>query len=131
MITKGCRLARSRTRSEGDGVVTAIDNGTATIQAAVDGVLAEVEIVVQQVVDDLVVDPTELVLGMGEEARLTVMPLDANGFLVEGAIVIWCSADDDVATVGGDGLVTGHGWGATHVVAAHEWLETWVPVTVD
>jgi hypothetical protein len=63
------------------------------------------------------VAPTELVLGIDQTVRITATVVDSEGQEIEFALR-WFSADPTVATVDGNGRVTGVGEGQTRVVAA-------------
>ena len=113
------------------GLVTAIDNGTATIRAEVDGVAAQVEIVVRQEVVSLEVEPASLTLEVGQQAQLTATPLDANGFPVADAEAEWQSLDATKVSVSETGLVTALATGHTKVKALLGGLSADVIVTVE
>jgi len=112
-----------------DGLVIAIGNGTTTIRAQVDGVLAEIDISVRQDVVSLTIEPSHLDLDVGEQGQLTALPVDANGFVVEDAAISWSATG--VASVDGSGLVTGLAPGSCQVTATHLGLTAHASVTVQ
>ncbi|MEQ9401595.1 MAG: FG-GAP-like repeat-containing protein [Longimicrobiales bacterium] len=90
------------------GLVTTVGNGTATISARAGSASGSASITVQQEVASLTLQPDSLVLlTLGDTARFTVRPLDANGQPVSGtAAVAWSVSDTAVASVGTGGTVT-------------------------
>jgi len=112
-----------------DGLVMAIANGTTTITAEADGVVAEVDITVRQEVASLTVEPTMLYLERGEQGQLTALPKDANGYLVADAVVSWHSASG-IASVDANGLVTALAVGQCSVFAEHGDFEAAASVSV-
>ncbi|MYE70082.1 MAG: hypothetical protein F4237_08550, partial [Gemmatimonadetes bacterium] len=69
---------------------------------------------------------------LGETAQLTATVHDQNGQAMASATVAWVSADTDVATVDGNGLVSAAGQGATNiVVTAGSTASASVGVTVE
>ena len=90
-----------------DGLVTAVDNGTATITAMAGEVSASAVLTVEQVAAAVSVSPTaDTLVALGDVVRLTAEATDANGNLVVNAEFSWASGDTAVATVDEDGLVT-------------------------
>jgi uncharacterized protein YjdB len=111
-----------------NGLVIAIGNGATTIRAEIGDVVAEVDIVVRQEVVSLTIEPNQLDLDVGEQGQLTAMPKDANGFLVEDAVISWSATG--VASVDGSGLVTALAPGSCQVTATHLGLTAHAWVTV-
>ena len=54
---------------------------------------------------------------VGQTTQLTAVVLDQNKQSVSGAVVTWSSSKEDVATVGGQGLVTAVGNGSASITA--------------
>ena len=63
------------------------------------------------------VTPSTLTLDAGQSGTLTATPLDNNGAPGTGGRVQWASSDAAVATVSGDGLVTGVSAGVASITA--------------
>lgn len=102
------------------GLVTAVDNGTATIHATLEGLADSVSAQVRQVPAEVAISPEDdpLVFGtLGDSVRLSAQVLDANGHPVAGVPVTWSISDTSVATIDGDGLVTARGNGNATVSA--------------
>ena len=73
---------------------------------------------VEQVPRRVTVSPETVAFDAFDQSRqLSAAVLDANGHEIEGAGVAWSTANPDVATVDGDGLVTAAGNGETTVTA--------------
>ncbi len=60
---------------------------------------------------------TATMTALGETVELSAVVLDQNGQVMAGATVTWSSADASVATVDGDGVVTGAGNGSAAIAA--------------
>ena len=91
----------------GQGLVTAVKNGTATITVRSGNASASIPVTVMQSVGSIVVEPTSATLmALGETVQLTATVLDQNRQPVADAVVSWSSSDEAVATVSGQGLVT-------------------------
>ena len=100
-----------------NGSVTAISSGIATIFAALDsGKVVSIEIVVSVAVtgitiDDVIGGEFMLAEGRGKVLSATVSPSDA------GQMVTWSSGNTNIATVDGNGKVTGTGPGTAIITA--------------
>jgi hypothetical protein len=93
---------------DSDGQVTGVQVGTTAILAESGGKVGSAAVTVT--VPDVVtirVSPGTLALRVGGSGQLTANAFDASGTLVPGAPVTWSSLDDGVASVTGDGVVTG------------------------
>ena len=102
----------------GEGLATAVGNGTATVSATAQGFSADVSVKVEQRAAEVLVSPaTSTLLSLGDTLRLSAKAFDANGNSVADADYLWSSSDDLVATVDSTGLVTATGWG-TAVIRA-------------
>ena len=90
-----------------DGLVTAVAEGTATIIASAGGQSTQCEVTVTKEVievEGITLSQTSLLLGEGATATLTATVTPENA---TDKTVTWSSSDESVATVSGDGLVTG------------------------
>ena len=91
----------------GQGLVTAVKNGTATITGRSGNASASIPVTVMQSVGSITIEPTSATLmALGETVQLTAAVLDQNGQSVADAAVSWSSSDAGVATVSTQGLVT-------------------------
>ena len=114
------------------GVVTAVANGVATVDASADGRMGGAEITVEQRAVAVQVLPEEArLLELGETVHLSAEAADANGHLIEGAEFAWSSGDPSVVTVDAAGLVTAAGNGVAEVAAAVETVEGFATVRAD
>ena len=97
---------------DGNGIITAISAGTATITAKAGKITATCVITVTVPVSSVTLDKTTLALTEGETYKLTatVSPEDATN---QG--ISWRSSDSRVATVDDNGLVTAIGAGTATV----------------
>lgn len=68
-------------------------------------------------VASVTVTPTTLNLVVGQNGALTATPLSASGSPIAGKTPVWTSSNGAVATVAGDGVVSGVGAGAATVTA--------------
>ena len=91
----------------GQGLVTAVKNGTATITGRSGSASATSTVTVMQSVGSIAIEPTSATLmSLGETVQLTATVFDQRNQQVTNAVVTWSSSDDAVATVSGQGLVT-------------------------
>ncbi|MDE2794551.1 MAG: Ig-like domain-containing protein [Gemmatimonadota bacterium] len=101
------------------GLVTATDNGTATVTASAGSASGAAEITVAQEVSSLIVSPdTATLQAIGDTLRLMAETTDANGHAVTSASVVWGSDDETVAAVDSSGLVRAMGEGTATVTAS-------------
>ena len=106
------------------GLVTAVGNGTAAIQASVEDAVGTAEVTVEQQPATVRVSPEAATLvALGDTVRLSGEAVDANGHVIEGVDINWSSEDESVVTVDVDGLVTAAGKGITRVRAVADTLE--------
>ena len=100
------------------GLVTAADNGTATITATAGSASGTAAVTVMQAPDSVAVLPAEATIAaLGDTLRLAAEATDANGHVVQGAGFAWASNDTTVAVVDTTGLVTGVGAGEVKITA--------------
>ena len=92
----------------GQGLVTAVGNGSVTITARSGGASASIPVTVMQSVGSVAIEPsTATLMSLGETVQLTATVLDQNRQPVADAVVSWSSSDEAVATVSNQGLVDG------------------------
>ena len=107
---------------DASGLVRAAGDGTAVIEAAAEGASGTATVTVERKPSVVTVIPREAVLAPGDTLRLSVLVEDANGFPIEGALVVWSSDNRDVVAVEGDGgLVRAIGSGVATVTATAVW----------
>ena len=102
----------------GEGLVTAVSNGTATITARSGSASATSTVTVMQSVGSIAIEPASATLmALGETVQLTATVLDRNRHPVADAVVSWSSSDVSVAMVSGEGLVTAISYGTAAITA--------------
>jgi len=99
------------------GLVTAADNGTATITATAGTVSGSVAVTVAQQVGAVEIIPATGVVLPGTTLQLEAEAQDANGHAVAGSEFVWASSDTAVAVVDSEGLVAGVSLGEVEVSA--------------
>lgn len=100
------------------GLVTAVQNGSATVTATSGSASGTASVTVAQRPSRIDVSPAAATfVAIGDSVRMTAAPFDANDNPVEDATITWSSADDAVATVDSDGLVTAAGNGTADITA--------------
>ena len=100
------------------GVVTAVGNGTVTVEARTGQAAGTADVTVEQrPVDVEVTPPVDTLLALGDTMRLTAQAFDANGHPIRGLAFAWSSGDDSVVTVDSTGLVAAAANGSTMVTA--------------
>ena len=114
------------------GLVTAAGNGNARLTASSGGASGSAAVTVaQQIVSMGVTPAAQTLVSFGETLQLTAQPLDANDNLVVDIGVGWSSADESVATVDSDGLVTAVANGSADITATAEQFSAAAAITVD
>lgn len=113
------------------GLVTAVDNGTAVITAQSGSLSATVNVTVSQTPGRIVIEPTMAELKtIGETVQLTATVQDRNQHPVSGAEVAWRSGDEEVASVSDKGLVTAVANGTARITARMGSVSASIEVTV-
>jgi uncharacterized protein YjdB len=101
---------------DADGLVTAASNGGTVITATAAGVTGRSDITVAQRAVIVSVTPSTVrFTALGQTVPLAATAHDANGFVVAGALVVWTSSDQAIATVDNSGRVAAVTNGATEV----------------
>ena len=91
---------------DSEGLVRSVGNGEAVVTATSGSAADSATVTVAQVVSAVGVSPAALEFSaLGDTLRLAAEPVDANGYPVEGATVMWASGDTAVAVVDTSGLV--------------------------
>jgi Bacterial Ig-like domain (group 2) len=121
---------------DGDGVVTAVAPGRATVTAQTVGLSATAVVVVSAApegprVATLRIDPASVSLAVGGTARVRAIAEDASGNPVTGLPVRWTSLDSTVARIDSGGVVSGRKAGSTRVRATAGGLTAEAAVTVS
>ena len=115
---------------DADGLVTALNNGTATVTVRSGGVSASATVTVEQTPASVTVSSDEVVLTALEATeQLQASVFDANDRAM-AAEVTWASSDAAVASVDEDGGITGHANGTATVTATVGSVSASVTVTV-
>ena len=103
----------------GTGLVTAVDNGVATVTATSGSVTDTSTVTVQQVVAAIGLQPDSVVFAdLGETAALVALVQDALGVEIVAPTLSWTSGDEDIATVDGSGVVTAVATGTAAISVA-------------
>ena len=114
------------------GLVTAVQNGSATVTATSGSASGTASVTVAQRPASVEVSPAaDTLFALGDSLQLNAEPLDANGNPVQDATIAWSSEDDAVATVDSNGLVTAAGNGTANITAAAEGASGNAAVTVS
>ena len=99
------------------GMVTAVGNGEAIVEASAEGVSGFSRVRVRQWAKHVQVSPEKAILAeVGDTIRLLAEATDANGYVIEDARFTWTS-DRPAVTVDTAGLVTAAGNGVVPVYA--------------
>src|SRR6059058_858719 len=101
------------------GFVTGVAAGSVTITATSEGQSGTATITVSTVpVASVTVSPSTASVPVGQTVQLTATPKDASGNPLSGRPVSWGSSNTAVATVSGDGVVTGVTAGAATITVS-------------
>ena len=100
------------------GLATAVGPGTAMVTATCKGITAllRVEVATPRA-DDIVIEPMNEPLHVGEEIRLEATPHDKRGWPVYRTVT-WHSADTEIAAVTPQGAIAGRAPGTVRITAA-------------
>jgi len=105
----------------GSGLATAVGVGSASIVAQSGGAADTAILTVTQVpVASVTVTPNPASVTVQGTVALTATTRDAQGTVLTGRTVTWSSANPQIATVNGSGVVTGTGVGSVTVTATSE-----------
>ncbi|MFI5229884.1 MAG: Ig-like domain-containing protein, partial [Gemmatimonadales bacterium] len=115
----------------GAGIVTAVQAGTATITAQVDGRTASIQITVSPAsVASVGVVFAAATIGVGQTTQATATARDASGNVITGLPVTWSSANSSLSSVSQSGVVTGVAGGSVLIIATVNGLAGAAPITV-
>lgn len=103
------------------GLVIGNAAGVVTITGSAEGKSGTARIVVlARPVGAVIVSPAQIAINSGQTLRLTVLITDANGTLLTNRPITYQSANTSIATVAGDGTVTGVNAGTTSITVTSE-----------
>ncbi len=116
-----------------DGLATAKGEGTTTVTASYEGVIAELEFTaLAAVAEQLVVTPSSAKVGVGTSYALSATLRFSDGSTEPvGASATWSSSDSSIVTVGSTGVVSGVFAGTATVTASVGDLRASSAVTVE
>ncbi|MCY4544861.1 MAG: Ig-like domain-containing protein, partial [Gemmatimonadetes bacterium] len=117
----------------GNGLVTAVANGTAQIRAQSGNATGTANITVAEPVPTrITIAPTSHTLeAIGETVQLTATVRDQRNNIMSGQSITWSSGDEAVATVSGAGLVTAVSNGMAEITATSGSLSASASITVS
>jgi uncharacterized protein YjdB len=116
----------------GDATVTGRAIGSAELLLRVDTKVGGTHVrVMEKPVASVSVSPTSLSLSAGQRAQLAVATLDVHGTALTGRNITFSSSKSAIATVDGDGLVTGIQAGSATIDVNAEGRKASVAVTVS
>ena len=113
------------------GVITAVAEGVAQIDAASEGKYGTANIVVNRVpVARVEITPATLSLDEGETGALSATAKDANGAVLEGRVITWRSSDVTIAQIYANGQVLAIRPGTVTITAESEGKTTTLELSV-
>ena len=115
---------------DAQGIVTAKGNGTVAVRVSAGSAAATAAVTVSQAAAKVAVSPAADTVLLRDTTRLEAVVADANGHVIENAVLEWVAGDTSVAEVDDAGLVTGLGEGTTTVTAKSEGVEGTGEITV-
>jgi len=117
---------------DGDGVVTAVAEGSATITATSGEASGTSEVTVEMSGPAVILSPTSLLLSsIGATGTLAATVYDVGGLVVIDAEIDWASSNEAVATVDEDGVVTAVAEGSATITATSGAVSGATEVTVE
>ena len=116
---------------DASGIVTAVAEGVAQIDAYSEGKYGTANIVVTRVpVERLEITPATMSLAEGQVGALSATAYGPNGAILEGRAFSWRTGDPSIATVNANGDVTAIQPGVVTITAESEGKSATAPVTV-
>jgi uncharacterized protein YjdB len=116
---------------DGSGAVKAIGPGTAQIRATSEGASATATVTVNPLpVARVDVSPGAATVAVGATTTLTATPRAADGTPLTGRNIAWTSGGPSVATVSGNGVVTGVSAGTAQILATVDGVVGSATITV-
>jgi alpha-tubulin suppressor-like RCC1 family protein len=114
-----------------DGLVEARTEGTARIVASVGAAADTIEITVRQVAAQVVVDPADANITIGQTQPFAAQAVDSAGVTIGRATFLWASSAQSVATVDAGGMATGVAGGIATISATFEGVAGTARLAVD
>jgi len=115
----------------GQGTVTALRSGQATITAQIETRSASAAVTVSAVpVVSVAVAPAALTLAVGKSAQLTATLRDTRGGVLKDRDIAWASSNSAVATVSTAGVVSAAAGGTATIVATSDGITGSATITV-
>lgn len=105
------------------GLVTAVDNGAASIRAELEGASATREVVVAQMLDAVGIEGPDTVFDPGLRTRLVAVATDPGGAPFTRTPLAWRSSDETVVSVDGDGRARALAAGTARLSAGLDGVE--------
>ncbi len=114
------------------GLVTAVAEGAAQIQAASEGVSTTILVTVNPVpVASIRITPSSVILRITQTVQLTAQAFDAQGRPLSNRKFTWISGVPNVASVNQQGEVTAVGNGTSPIFAAAEGISAFATISVS
>ncbi|HEX6315117.1 MAG TPA: Ig-like domain-containing protein, partial [Gemmatimonadaceae bacterium] len=113
------------------GAVKGIAEGSVTISAIVDGVVARQPIAVKGgKATAISISPSAPIINVGQKTQMTAVVLGEDGSPMLNQVVVWSSSNTSVATISATGLASGVATGTTVITAASGSLSATVTASV-